>query len=237
MDQTFNLGLTEPYFNDTKWTLGGDIFRTSNTAFESFDYKRKGFNLRAGHPIFEYTRLFVTYKLEDTLLEGIEDPTVEPDLENGIASSVRTSLIRDKRNNSFEPTAGHYFSLATEYAGLGGDKRWWRNEGDMRYYRGLVGELVLKSRFYVGNIRKIGGRDIPRTERFYLGGARNMRGFDYEAIGPTRRVTDERGREYVFNEGGLFSTFAQLELEHPLAQEAGPQVGVLYGHRRCGAPG
>ena len=221
VDQTFNLGFTEPYFNDSQWTLGGDIFRTRNTAFDSFDYKREGFNVRAGHPIFEYTRLFVTYKLEDTTLQGIEDPTVEPELENGIASSVRTSLIRDKRNNSFEPTDGHYISLSTEYAGLGGNKRWWRNEADARYYRPLVGELILKSRLYVGKISEVGNRRIPRTERFYLGGARDLRGYDYEAIGPKKQIVDDQRRGEYFNEGGLFSSFTQLELEHPLAREAG----------------
>ena len=221
VNQTFNLGFTEPYLNDTKWTVGGDIFRTKNTALSSFNYKREGFNLRAGHPIFEYTRLFVTYKLEDTTLEGIEDPTVEPELENGIASIVRTSLVHDKRNNSFEPSAGHYSAISAEYAGLGGDKRWWKTEADARYYKRLIGELVFRSRIYAGKLSKVGGRDIPRTERFYLGGARDLRGYDYEAIGPRQTITFDDGSRQEFNAGSLFSSFTQIELEHPLASEAG----------------
>ena len=219
-DQTFNLGLTEPYFNDTKWTVGGDIFKTKNTSLSSFTYERKGFNLRAGHPIFEYTRLFATYKLEQTSLKGVLDSTVEPDLENGIASSIRLALIRDKRNNSFEPSAGHYLSFATEYTGLGGDKKWWKNESDGRYYRRWK-DFVFRHRLYIGQLSRIDGMGIPRTERFYLGGARNLRGYDYEAIGPLKTVVDDQGREQEFNSGSLFSSFAQIEVEHPLAQEAG----------------
>ena len=142
IDQTFNLGFTEPYLNDSLWTAGGDIFNIRNTASLAFSYKRKGFNMRVGYPIFDYTRLFVTYKLEDTLLYDVQDPTVQPELENGLASSVRTSLIKDKRNNSFEPSAGYYLSFSTEYAGLGGQKTMvavMRFDG--RYYR-TVGRRV-----------------------------------------------------------------------------------------------
>ena len=219
-DQTFNLGLTEPYFNDTKWTVGGDIFKTRNTSLSAFTYEREGFNLRAGHPIFEYTRLFATYKIEDTTLRGVIDPTVEPDLENGIASSIRLALINDKRNNAFEPSAGHYISFATEYTGLGGDKKWWKNEADGRYYYRLK-DFVFRHRLYAGHMSRIDSMSIPRTERFYLGGARNLRGYDYEAIGPLKTIVDGDGDKREFNSGSLFSSFAQIEIEHPLAQEAG----------------
>jgi outer membrane protein insertion porin family len=104
-DQTYNVGFTEPYFNDTKWTTGGDVFKTNNSQSSSYDYERQGFNLRVGYPILEYTRLYLTYKFEDTLLEDVEDPTVNESLENGVASSVRATVKRDKRNNSFEPTS------------------------------------------------------------------------------------------------------------------------------------
>lgn len=221
VNQSINLGFTEPYFNDTRWTAGGDIFRILDTSSTAFHYKQEGFNIRVGHPILEYTRLFITYKFEDTELEDVEDPTVEQELENGLASSLRTAVIRDRRNNAFEPTGGHYLSFATEYAGLGGDKRWWLNEADGRYYRTLVGDLVFRSRLYASRLSRVDGRRIPRTERFSLGGARNLRGYEYEAVGPRQTVVDRQGRARSFNEGSLFSAFAQVELEHPLAREAG----------------
>ena len=221
VNQTVNLSFTEPYFNDTKWTAGGDVFRIIDTSSLAFSYRQMGFNLRVGYPIFEYTRLFVTYKFEETELQDVEDPTVEAELENGLASALRTAVVRDKRNNVFEPTDGHYISFATEYAGLGGDKRWWLNEADGRYYRTLVGDLVLRSRLHASRIARVGRWRIPRTERFSLGGSRNLRGYEYEAVGPMRRERDANGRLRLFNEGSLFSAFAQTELEHPLAREAG----------------
>ena len=226
--QTFNLGFTEPYLFDSKWTAGFDIFRINNTTSDSFSYKRKGFDIRIGYPIFDYTRLFLTYKLEDTKISALEDPTIDEEVENGIASSVRTTLLRDKRNNTFEPTAGYYLSASTEYAGIGFDKKWWLNELDGRHYWNLVGDLVFRSRLYAAKLESIGGQAIPRTEKLTLGGARNMRGYDFEAIGPKRTIVNASGREETFNAGAQFATYTTFEFEHPLAREAGLKWVVFF---------
>ncbi|WP_290734439.1 outer membrane protein assembly factor BamA [Halobacteriovorax sp. JY17] len=222
-NKTFNVGFTEPYLFDTKWTAGGDIFVTSNSQSTSYDYKRKGFDIRVGYPIFDYTRLFVTYKFEDTQLENVVDPTVDPETENGLASSVKTTILRDKRDNRMEPTKGYYLSLSAEYAGVGGEKRWFRNEFDGRLFHRVVGDLIFRSRVYAGKIER-DGRAIPRTEKYTLGGSRNLRGYSYEDIGPKKTVNatiDGVNRDYTFNSGSLFSAYTQIEFEHPLAREAG----------------
>ncbi|ATH06914.1 outer membrane protein assembly factor BamA [Halobacteriovorax marinus] len=222
-NKTFNIGFTEPYLFDTKWTAGGDIFLTSNSQSSSYDYKRKGFDIRVGYPIFDYTRLFVTYKFEDTQLENVVDPTIDPDTENGLASSVKTTILRDKRDNRMEPTKGYYLSLSAEYAGVGGEKKWFRNEFDGRLFHRVVGDLIFRSRLFAGKIER-DGRAIPRTEKYTLGGSRNLRGYSYEDIGPKKTVNatiEGVNRDYTFNSGSLFSAYTQIEFEHPLAREAG----------------
>lgn len=228
-DQRFNLGFTEPYLFDTKWTAGADIFRTKNEQSRSFSFLKEGFDLRVGYPIFDYTRLFLTYKFEDTELTNVSDPTIDEDVENGLASSVRTTLVRDKRNNSFEPSKGHYLSASVEYAGLGGDKFWWRTEFDGRYYKNLIGDLVFRSRLFVGHMSKVNSRGIPRSEKYQLGGSRNLRGFPFEGVGPKQAAIDpESGQTLTFNSRALFSAFTSFELEHPLAREAGLKWVVFF---------
>lgn len=228
-DQRFNLGFTEPYLFDTKWTAGGDIFRTKNEQSVSFSYLKQGFDLRVGYPIFDYTRLFLTYKFEDTKLTEVKDPTIEEDIENGVASSVRTTVIRDKRNNTFEPTGGYYISLSTEYAGVGGVKHWWRNELDTRYYNNFIGDFVFRTRLFAGQMQKTDERDIPRSEKYQLGGSRNLRGYPFEGIGPKRTVVDpETNQVITFNSRALFSAFTSFEIEHPLAREAGLKWVVFF---------
>ncbi|OFZ46514.1 MAG: outer membrane protein assembly factor BamA [Bdellovibrionales bacterium RIFOXYB1_FULL_37_110] len=227
-NNTFNVGFTEPYLFDSKWSAGGDIFRIKNTQSDSYDYKRIGFDLRVGYPIFEYTRLFFTYKFEDTTLSDVKDPTIDANTENGVASSVKTSLVFDKRNNRFEPTDGFYLGVSSEFAGVGGDKKWLRNDFDGRYYNNIYNDFVFRNQVYLAKMEEINSQEIPRTEKYTLGGPRNLRGYPYEAIGPKRTIIDDKGRPRTFNTGGLFSITSTFEVEHPLVQEAGLKWVVFY---------
>ncbi len=230
--KNFNLGFTEPYLFDTKWTAGGDLFKTENTASDAFSYEKQGFDIHLGYPIFEYTKLFGTYKLEETRVSAKDDPTINEDVENGVTSSFKLTIVRDLRDNKFEPSKGHYVSLGSEYAGLGFDKKWWKNELDLRYFKTVWGDLVLRTRLFGSKLEVVDKSPIPRSERFALGGARNLRGFGYEAVGPKSVATFSDGVQREFNTRGLFATFATLEFEHPLVREAGLKWAVFtdIGH-------
>ena len=238
-NKTFNIGFTEPYLFDSKWTAGGDIFVTRDSQSTSYEYKREGFDIRVGYPIFEYTRLFMTYKFEDTQLGEVLDPTVNEDLENGVASTIKGSILRDKRNNRMEASKGYYLSLSSEFAGLGGDKEWLRNELDGRFFHRVVGDLVFRSRIFAGKIEKE-GKEIPRTELYTLGGSRNLRGYAYDEIGPKETVPITVGgvtQNITFNAGAPLSAYTQLELEHPLAREAGLKWVLFFDAGDAAAPG
>jgi len=227
--QIYNLGFTEPYLFDTKWTGGFDYYQTVSFFIRSFVYKKHGFDLRMGHPIFEYTRLFLTYRYEDNKVDQVINSGIDKSVENGSASSLQASLIRDKRNNIFEPTNGYYASSALEYTGLGGTMRWMKGELEGRYYKPIWGDLVFRSRVSIAQLFKTTSREIPRIERFSMGGARNMRGYNLEDIGPRRRARNtQTGKDEVFNFGGLFSLLSTFELEHPLIKEAGLKWVMFY---------
>ncbi len=220
--QIYNVGFTEPYFMDTKWTAGADYFRTVSNFIRSFSYEKHGFDVRVGYPIFDFTRLFMTYRYEDNTIRNVANPTIDPSLENGAASSVQTSLVHDRRNNIFEPTNGYYASGSVEYTGVGGVQRWLRSDVEGRYYKPIWEDLVFRQRTTVGQIFRTTDRGIPRIERFSMGGARNMRGFRLEDIGPLIEARNlNTGSLDTFNKGGLFQLLSTFELEHPLVKEAG----------------
>lgn len=217
----FSLSFTEPYFLDTLWTAGFDIFKQRNETRDDQTFERQGFDLRVGHPIGEYTRVFGTYKFIDTETSNVFDSTVDLDVENGIASVVEGSIIHDTRNNRFEPTKGAFVSFSTEYAGLGFDQRWIKAEFDGRYYKNIVGELVLRYRFRTGRIFR-NGRDVPRNTKFFLGGPRDLRGYGLFDVSPKQQGTNlATGNTQLFNVGGLAQVFSTVEFEHPLIKEAG----------------
>lgn len=240
--QIYNLGFTEPYLFDTKWTGGGDYYRTVSYFIRSFAYEKNGGDVRVGHPIFDYTRLFLTYRYEDNKIRDVINTAIDKKVENGSASSLQASIIRDKRNNIFEPTSGYYTNAAVEYTGLGGTMRWMKGELEGRYYKPVWGDLVLRTRMNMSQLFKTTEREIPRIEKFSMGGARNMRGYNLEDIGVRRLARDKDGDVQPFNFGGLFSLLGTLEFEHPLIKEAGlkwvvfSDVGNVW-EKRIGADG
>lgn len=230
--RTFSLGFTEPYLFDSLWTAGGEVSSTNNQLNNGFDFKRNALNLRVGYPILDYTRLFLTYKIEDTEIESAIDPSIDVNTENGVASIIKSTIVRDTRNNRFEPSKGYFLSYSVEYAGIGGFKKWLKNEADLRYFYNVYGNLVLRTRLYGAKLDRQNGQRIPRTEKFTLGGSRNLRGYTFEAIGPQQTLQDPNGFTRSFNTGGLFATFTSIELEHPLVTEAGLKWVVFFdaGH-------
>jgi outer membrane protein insertion porin family len=230
--KTFSIDFTEPYFMDTKWSLGGGVFVSNDDTSASYSEKKKGMNVRVGYPIFQFTNLYTTYKLEDTQITTVDDPTIDDKVENGLASSIQGSIVHDRRDDRSDTRKGIFLSYSTEYTGLGGDKKWVKNEAEARGFYPVWQDLIFRSRLYAGRLDEVSARPIPRTEKFTLGGSRNLRGYAYEAVGPKRTVTKTGDQKLVFNSGGVFSAFTNLEFQHPLSREAGLKWVVFFdaGH-------
>lgn len=230
--ETFSIDFTEPYLNDTKWSLGGGVFVQNNDSSASYSEKKKGGNIRLGYPIFEFTNLYETYKIEDTEIKSIDDPSIDPSIENGLASSIQTSIVHDRRDDRSDPRKGIFLNYSIEFTGLGGDKKWIKNEAEARGYYPIWGDLIFRSRLYGGKLDQVNGKKIPRTEKFTLGGARNLRGYQYEAVGPLTEARNSNGNLVTYNQGGEFMAFTTMELQHPLSREAGLKWVLFFdaGH-------
>ncbi len=239
VEQNYSLGLTEPYFNDTLFTVGGLVYRNRSTLIQDYTFVKEGGELRVGYPIFEYTRLFVTYGLEETDVKNAPNPSIVEEDENGIASGIEVSLVTDKRNNAFEPTNGYFTRASIEYVGLGFDQRWIRTQLEGRIYKPVYKDLIFRSRLRVSQLFETSdSRNVPRTEKFQMGGARNLRGFVIGDIGP-KQIFDnaadpsnptpgDTSDDVEYNVGGLYSLLGTIELEHPLVREAGLKWAVFY---------
>lgn len=220
--QTYNLGYTNPYFLDTKWLAGADLFRVLNQRISSFDLQKTGGGLRTGYKLNSFSRILFNYRLENIKLEELYSPEINRKAEEGYASSIQASFLMDKRNNAFEPTQGSYLDLTSQFGGVGGDHKWFKVEAEGRFYYPLGGDFVFRSRLRLGQLYEVGGRKIPRYLRYSMGGPRNMRGFDFEDIGDTYYANSVKSGNLIrFNRGGYSSFLAQLEVERPLVKEAG----------------
>ncbi len=221
--KSFNLGFTEPYAFDTKWVMGADLFYVFFPIPNKYDTRKYGFNLRLGYLVRDYTNLYFTYKHEQILVLS-PDPSNSPqdvEADDGLLSSVVASVIFDKRNNRFETTGGDYRSLSIEAAGLGGDKRFLKMVGNNRFYRKVVGDLVFRNSVEAGYILNLQQEEVAPSERFYLGGPNNMRGYSLFSVGPVRPVVRSNGVPVLEPLGGISEAYALSELEYPVIREAG----------------
>ncbi len=230
-DQSFRASFTDPYAWDTQWLIGGTLLYEKSDVPGSYLEFRRGMQLQFGHPVGEFTRIFLGYKLEQIqlLLDGVSDP--DPDLidnmkfESGTISSVSVTVAEDQRNDRMITTHGHYWSVSEELAGAGGNRQFARTIGDGRFYRKIWGDLTFRTKLETGNIVSFrqDGR-IQSSERFRLGGPNNLRGYSAYSVAPRRIARDGRG--YV--EGGKNELFSMLELEYPIANEIGLKAVVFY---------
>lgn len=252
----FNLNFTEPYFQDTRWSLGFDAYQSLRSQTE-YDETKTGGAVRIGHPLAPFLRGYVRYRLDDTEIEL--DPVYgDPDLfptetANGLTSSATVTLEYDKRNDRFAPTAGIFSSLSLEYAGLGGDKDYTKGFFTGRFYKKVFWEFVFRNNLTYGFIRSNNDREPPYNELFLLGGANSLRGYDWYRVGRRKfsqklyncyttprsendGCPNDSGRPYSDEEarkratvpfGGTQQIVYNAELEFPLIAEAGIK-GVMF---------
>ena len=222
---TYSLGLTDPYFLDSKWTLGADIYRSER---DYTDYSRRltGVDIKAGYPITDFINTFWMYKYE---IKDIYYPTdayrtwnaIDPGnypLDQTTTSAVYASITNNTTDFRFDPSSGMINTLSVEYAGLGGNNKFAREILDNTIYYPIWKQLVVSARVVVGAIHQTQGA-IPIDEKFYLGGIGTLRGYEARTVSPR----DANGI-YI---GGEKELFSNLELKFPLLPDFGIK-GVAF---------
>ena len=196
--------------------------------------RRSGIHLKTGYPLSDDIQGYITYKLEQlqVLINDRDYPppppapklAVDDTLDRGFLSSVVFSVVRDKRNNRFETTGGNYQNISAEFAGLGGAKNFAKLTANNRYYNNFFENFVFKNSTEIGGMIDTGGRGIPPSEKFYLGGPWNMRGYEAFSLSPVKYYNDGS----VEKIGGASELYSLFEIEHPLIKEAGIKWVVFY---------
>ncbi|MBX3022087.1 MAG: outer membrane protein assembly factor BamA [Bdellovibrionales bacterium] len=241
----YKAGFTEPYFMDTEWLLGGEVYRSQRLLTE-YDETKTGGDVRIGHPLAPYLDGSIRYRLDKTELR-VDEVSGDPDLfpvntANGTTSSITFGLEYDKRDDRFAPSKGVFTSVSLEYAGIGGNKNYTRGFGTLRYYRKVFWDVVWRNNLTYGFISSNKpGEEVPFNELFLLGGANSLRGFDWFTIGRRKKSTKTydslRGGGMAPAEaelramrpyGGTQQLFYNLEFQFPLINEAGIKGVVFY---------
>jgi outer membrane protein insertion porin family len=246
----FNLGFTDPYVGYSNWSLGGDLYQIQRllqvlTNVPTYQETRTGFDIKLGHPVLEFTNIYLTYKLESAYVfpGSIIDNTIfhnygsDGTNVDGMTSSLAANIIYDKRDDRFDPREGWYWSAAAELAGFGGDRRYIKTTGNMKFFHPIVSDFIFRFNLVGSNITGL-GRDVPPNELFIQGGLFSERGYDYLTLGPKRQLSTNPGvlsgiaqQNNVFGQeivyGGHNQLLSQAEIEFPLLKEARIR-GVIF---------
>ena len=117
-----------------------------------------------------------------------------------------SSLIRDTRNDTFDPSRGTRLEVAAvPYATVGDDQllftvarvggsAYWAVDSDDR--------IVLAGRVRLGSILGQSRADIPASKRFYAGGGGSIRGYEYQKVGPLDDEGDPIGGRSLLEVSG-----------------------------------
>ncbi len=216
----YSVNFSEPYLFGTPTSMGLSLYMWDRER-ESFDEERRGFNMGLGRRLPKQYSLGLNFRLEQVRVANVHffAPRDVKDVEGSNSLlAVRTTLSKDTRkiDRFFKPYAG-YRSFASVEPVFGDFDLVKFVFGSTRYrtvYEDDAGHRhIIKLE---GEIGFISG-DSPIYERFFLGGANNLRGFGYRGVGPMSQG-DPVGGDSVL--------FGSMEYSFPLAGEA--IRGVLF---------
>jgi outer membrane protein insertion porin family len=223
---TYSIGISDPHFLDTNWTLGGEVYK-SEREYDDYDDHRTGGSIRAGHPVTRNSKAYLTYRFEKQEILNISS-TVDPGdpwiyERQSTLSSITTEWIRNSTDFYQDPTCGGITKLSLEYAGLGGTEDFVKSIVEHRHFFPLFWGTVFSVHGEVGYVVSTNDDDVSITEKFFLGGIRTLRGFESREVGPTDENGNFIGGEKMgyFNFEYLFPIYKDLGLKGVLFYDTG----------------
>lgn len=209
--QDYNLSLTEPWFLNRPLSLSGEGYLTSRS-YDDYDIDRLGGSTALGFPVPLGARMELRYRLERVRVSDVEDDELYTDVDGSTFyyaeedahtdSSFGTTVYKDRRDSPFVPTRGYRVSAGAILTGgpCGFDTDMYNLALKAEQYFPLWWRHVLGFRASADVSDAYGSTDeVPLSERYYLGGPRTVRGFEYRDVGPkaTRDVVNPDGSVYT----------------------------------------
>ena len=200
--KNYNLGFTEPFLFGRPITGGIDLFRRDIRYINQFTQSSIGGSTSLGFRVGQWSQLFTTYSYEETLVKELNplyldpsflrfNPFLQDVLLLGQDGARRISKITPTfRYNTVDhpifPTTGKRYTLAFQYAGLGGNTQFYKPTLESIWYLRHASRLTLGLRASAEYISPIGSSEVlPLFELLSMGGEFSLRGFDIRSVGPS----------------------------------------------------
>ena len=226
--QFFRFSFVNPAVRDSIYSFGLDLYH-DRYEYDSFTSKTTGGSVRVGRPL-PWWGIYgsVRYTLQEVDVYNIDETAsiyVKDQRGKRLESKMLFSFIRDRRNSRVDPTRGtkELFSFENGGGPLGGDVYFWKTIGDVSWYHPFIGDTTIMLHGRVGSMDSYGGKKLLITEKFFVGGLRSIRGFEYGYAGPRDENGDAIGakNEIVTNAELIFPIYKEIGLKGVVFFDAG----------------
>ncbi|MDA8231249.1 MAG: outer membrane protein assembly factor BamA [Magnetospirillum sp.] len=213
LEQDLSLSYTQPYLFDRRLVGGVDLFSTKrDLQYEAgYNYETNGGALRLGYQLSDNLSQGWKYTLKEDKVDGVlPGSSLYIVDQEGIAilSSVEHDMAYDRRDSKVDPTEGYVVHMSNEYAGLGGNEYFVRNNLGGNQYFPVAEQVVLMLSANGGYIYSLNGDPVRITERYFLGGD-TLRGFYDMGVAPR----DDATQDAI---GGIWQYYGTAQLQFPL---------------------
>jgi outer membrane protein insertion porin family len=216
------LSFTEPWFFDRQLAFGFTAFARDYLTPKDYDMSEVGASVQFSKRLWRRVRGTIGYTIKDVEIDPEEDASELIQREKGkkTVGSITAQLVRDTRDSYTLPTRGSRLGLAEEVAAdwLGADEEFHKETFAGLLYVSVFEGHVVRFRAEIGGVEQMGDSEyVSIFERFFLGGARTVRGFDFQEVGPKT--------EYGEPIGGRSSLLLSVEYTFPLVS---PIRGAIF---------
>jgi len=187
---SFNISLLKPIFGPLKSNLSGNVFQAVG------EHPASGFKQLDRGFLADLSFLSAPQVVHNLQYEGVwrnlsclnksSSFAVREQAGHTLKSAIRHILCVDRRDNAIFPSEGTLFRLSQEFAGLGGNIGFFKNEVEVQANVPLGADISVQASLNAGMLRpdQAGDKTINISDNFFLGGPLNIRGFDLRGVGP-----------------------------------------------------
>ncbi len=234
--KSYAISWMDPYFKDTFWRVGIDAnYSHSKATSEDYTINTAGFAVFGSYPINPFLSYGIRYRFRNSNIhihkKGPE--ALNEERNSGIVTGVSFNLNYDSTDNIFKPHRGLRSYAEAELAGVR------RHSDEERsfpmakfsylntFYYPVWRKGTLKFRGDCRFLVPFGGngkpRNVPISERFFLGGETTVRGYVPYSLGP-KLIKEQKDKEtgqvtFVKSNdptGGLSSVLLSVEYNQEL---------------------
>lgn len=185
------VSFTEPWFLGQQLSLGTELFyRQASFLSTLYNQSNYGGAVQLRKPFGQFVAANLEYKLEGIDIYNVDydsPPQIWTQAGLYTRSAVSGGLTFDSRDNLFLTRRGTYVNLTGFVAGggLGGDVQDYGISLEGSQHVLLPWDIIFLFRGQLAAVDTWGGADdVPIFDRLWLGGANNLRGFQFREVGP-----------------------------------------------------